>query len=194
MPVDVGLYVRLTAWASSAVFTGSLVAFVVNVRRTGRPSAGTRRAFLAFIAAHTVHFLTVLWLAQVTGGRNVRDAGGWVSSLVVAALFYAGSCAILPLWRRRAAGEDAPRRLTVLSHVAVVVITAIFLSSYIVRALTSPAYAIPVLVMTSVVLVYLRSAGWRGAPSGAGPWPAVYADAGADVFRRQRAEKRPPFV
>ena len=183
-PDDVGLYVRLTAWASSAVFTWSLVAFVVDVRRTGRPSQGPPRTFLAFIGTHTIHFATVLWLAQVTGGQNVRDAGGWVASLIVAALFYAGSCAVLRLWRLRAAGEEVARRLRVASHVAVVFITLIFLSSYVVRALTSPGFALPVVGMTSAVLVYLKWGGWRTTSPASGGVSGVYVDASGDVFRK----------
>jgi hypothetical protein len=171
-PAEVGSYVRWTAWASSAVFTGTLVAFVVDVRRHGRPSIATRRAFVGFVGAHTIHFLTVLWLAQVTAGQNIREAGGWVGSLIVAGLFYAGSCAILGLWRRRAAGEDARRRLKVAGHVAVVFIGAIFVSSYAVRAVTYRGFSIPVAIMTSAIWVYLRFGDWKALSAGSSRAPA----------------------
>ena len=113
-----------------------------------------------------------------------------MGSLIVAALFYVGACAILRLWRLRAAGEDAPRRLRVVSHVAVVVITAIFLSSYVVRARTAPGYGIPVLAVTSAVWAHFKLGSWRAMPSGS----RVYVDAQGDVFPRQGADKKPPFV
>src|SRR2546425_395047 len=169
---DVAFYARLTALASSVVFTGALAAFTVDVPRGGRPSVATRAAFMAFVGVHTIHFLTVLWLAQVSGGQNVRDAGGWTASLIVAALFYSGSYAILGLWRRRAAGEAAGRPLSVVSHLAVVFIGVVFLSSYVVRALSAPGYVIPVAVITAAILAYLRFGGWRARSTGSGQVPA----------------------
>jgi hypothetical protein len=171
-PVEVGFYVRLTAWMSSAAFTGALAAFVIGVRRRGRPPVATRSAFLGFLGAHTIHFLTVLWLARATGGQNVRDAGGWVVSAVVAILFYVGSFTVLALWRRRAAGQAAGRRLRVMSHAAVLFIWAIFMGSYVALAVSMPRYVIPVVLMTATVWAYLRLGGWNAMPTGSGPVPA----------------------
>jgi hypothetical protein len=157
---------------SSAVFTGALAAFVVGVRRHGRPSATTRGAFLAFLGAHTIHFLTVLWLARATGAQNVRDAGGWVASAVVAVLFYAGAFSVLALWRRRAAGEAASRRLRAASHAAVVFIWAIFIASYGALAFGMPRYVIPVVLMTATVWTYLRFGDFGAMQSRSGAVPA----------------------
>jgi hypothetical protein len=110
----------------------------------------------------------VLWLAAATSGENIRDAGGWVVSVGVAVIFYAGAFAILGLWRRRAANEVVSRRLRVGSHAAIVFIGAVFVSSYAARSLAAPGFGIPALVMTAAIGTYLKYGGWSAISAGSG--------------------------
>ena len=151
---QIELIVRLTARMSAAAFATALLLFSFS---TGPHPGRIRRALQilwAFVAVHTVHFGFVVWLAAVTSGANIDDRGGWPLMVVVAALFYGSSFAILRLWRdvdshRRAAADARPGAYAGVAFIAVV-----FLNSYLARAQDMPIYGLAAIGMIAVVAVY----------------------------------------
>jgi hypothetical protein len=156
---SVELAVRLTARLSAAVFAAALALFAL--RRAGRPAVG---ALATFIVIHSVHFATVVWLAAISGGGNIRDRGGWTVVLVVAAVFYAAAFTMLRAWRRAAAGGSVTTAHRVLTHTGAITIWLIFMNSYVSRIPSDGRFAIPAIVLTLALVAYL----WRGLPASAG--------------------------
>lgn len=150
----VELIVRLTARVSAAAFAAALILFAAGDRQN-RPRLyfGTR-LFAAFVVAHTIHFLTVAWLAVVTGGENIRERDGWPVVVLVALLFYLAAFSVLRAWGDTAMGRPSSRSLSVMANVAVVAIAAVFLNSYLARVARMPMYWLPAAGLAGVVVVY----------------------------------------
>lgn len=87
-PEDIHAIVAGTGRLSAALFAGALVGAALAWHAV--------RLWLAFMAAHTIHFAAVAWFAVVNdgqnlfpGGRSLAEAGGWPALLAIAAFFYA---------------------------------------------------------------------------------------------------------
>jgi hypothetical protein len=151
---QVELLVRLTARLSAAAFVAALILFSVRGPNRGAGARYEIRVFVAFILAHTVHFSTVVWLAVLTAGQNIRIRGGWAVVLTVAALLYFASFAVLRAWSTLAAGRDLPRGGRLAAHASVALIALIFLNSYITRVGRMPVYWAPAILMIAAVVMY----------------------------------------
>lgn len=156
------MIVRATARVSAACFAAALVAFAARARQHHDAGSTGVHLFVAFIAAHTIHFGAVLWLAVLTAGENIRARDGWFVVLTVGALFYLGAFAILRTWRRLDAGRMPARGERVAAHAAVAFIAAVFLNSYAARLGRMPVYWVPAILMAAVVTGYfIRVRGYR---------------------------------
>jgi len=130
------LIVRVTARVSAAVFAVSLVAAARRLRASDTALIRARRhdlaAFGTWVAVHTIHFAAVLLLAVASGGRNIRDAGGWTGTIVVALAFYVACAAVVRAKARRGIGwtSVAGRRIELWTSVAV---WLIFFQAYALR-------------------------------------------------------------
>lgn len=156
--LTIQLIVRLTARLSAAIFASALILFAAgNQRDRGRLYFGTC-LFAGFIVAHTIHFLTVAWLAVVTAGENIRERDGWAVAVTVVLLFYIAVFLVFRAWGDAAAGRASSRSLRVSANVALVAIAAVFLNSYLARAVRMPVYWLPVLALVgSVALYFIRT-------------------------------------
>ena len=152
---SVELIVRWTARLSAATFAAALLLFAAGRRVLRRRARGL---FAGFIVVHTVHFAAVVWLAVVTAGANIRDRDGWIVVIMVAVVFYTAAFVVLHAWRDTAEGRSLPRALHVSAGVAVVLIGAVFLNSYIGRALHTPVYWLPAAGLVAAVALYLARA------------------------------------
>jgi hypothetical protein len=153
---QVEFLVRVTARISAAAFVAALIA--VSIRR-GNPARVSHalRLFIAFILAHTIHFVAVLWLAVMTAGQNIRARGGWIVVLPVAGLFYLAAFAILRDWINLNARRVVSRGDRWTSHAGIILIALIFLNSYVARVGSIPVYWVPAIVMIATVIAYLTS-------------------------------------
>lgn len=143
-----------------AVYTGRLSAVVFVIALLGAGSG--RRAvasWLAFLAAHTVHFLAVLWFALLNSGRDLfpggtsfEQAGGWPTVLASLAVFY--SLASIVLAARRA-GPAAGRYLRRAGLAATIAIGAMFLATYGPLVAQSTLFALPVAVIAGALGLHL---------------------------------------
>lgn len=139
---------------SAAAFATALLLFSFSTGPRPRRIRRALQLLWAFVALHTIHFGFVVWLAAVTNAANIDDRGGWPLMLVVAALFYGSSFAILRLWHgvdshRRAASDARPG-----AYAGVVFIAVVFLNSYLARAEDMPIYGLAAIAMIAVVAVY----------------------------------------
>jgi hypothetical protein len=162
---SVELMVRWTARVSAATFALALLVFAAG-RGGRRPLPRGTRLFEGFIILHTIHFATVAWLAVVTAGANIRERDGWGVVVTVAVLFYTAALVVLRAWRRAAKGHSSPRALQLSATVAVVMIGAVFLNSYVGRALHTPVYWLPAAGVAGAVVFYIIRA--RGEVSSRG--------------------------
>lgn len=156
-PVDqptVELIVRLTARLSAAIFAAALVLFAAGYQHDRRRLDCGTRLFAGFIVAHTIHFVTVVWLAVVTAGENIRERDGWAVVGMVALLFYMAVFLVLRAWGDAAAGRSSSRSLRVTAKVAVVAIAAVFVNSYLARVVRMPVYWLPVFGLAGIVALY----------------------------------------
>jgi hypothetical protein len=153
----VELIVRWTARVSAATFAAALLLCAAG-RRVRRSRAGGTRLFAGFMVVHTIHFAAVVWVAVVTGGANIRERDGWAVVTVVALVFYTAAFVVLRAWRDTAEGRLSPRGLQLSARVAVVVIGAVFLNSYVGRALHRPVYWLPAAGLAAAVALYVVSA------------------------------------
>lgn len=147
--------VHWTARVSALLFATALIAPVfLHTQQWQRLS---QAPFVAFLAAHTVHFGFVIGLVLETGGkgmfpggRDVADAGGWPAVFGIFAFFYL--LAGLSLVQRRA-GPNAGRMLHLTGRFSTVFLGYMFVSTYVPLVERSPWYALPAaLVVTAVLL------------------------------------------
>jgi hypothetical protein len=150
---DLHRIVHWTARASAALFSAALVAPAL-LRSSAR---GSRRLYLAFVAAHTVHFSFVVWLAKARGGRDmfpggrsIADAGGWPAVFGIFAFFYALASIGLLARSDWAQGRPAVR---VAGSLATGFLGFMFASTYAPLIARSPWYALGAAVVTVAVAV-----------------------------------------
>jgi hypothetical protein len=153
----VELMVQVTARVSAAAFAAALILFVTGRDRQRGARRGVRM-FIAFILAHSIHFGAVIGLAAVTGQENIRARGGWPVALIVAALFYLSSFAILRAWRRVGSGRPMSSAARRAAHLGVAFIAVVFVNSYIARVETLPIYWLPTIGMIGTVAFFFLQA------------------------------------
>ena len=146
--------VRLTARTSAVLFTTAQIA---QALRRPTPSAW-RPLYLAFVAAHVVHFGFVARFAQRTrghalfpGGRDMHDVGGWTTVLGIYTLFL--TLATVG-WVAAPADRHQGRRLGVA---ATTIIGAMFVSFYLNQIPRSSRHAVPGAVIAAAVLANIAS-------------------------------------
>ena len=145
---------RLTARISAATFAAALILFAAGYQRDRRRLYLGTRLFVGFVVAHTIHFVTVVWLAVVTAGRNIEERDGWLVVVAVALLFYLAAFLVLRRWRDAAGGHSATWSHRVAGDVAVVAIAAVFLNSYLGRVARMPVYWLPAIGLAGAVALY----------------------------------------
>lgn len=155
---QVRLVVRVTARLSAIAFLVALGLFAVQYHATPRRTGGPIRLFVSFIVLHTIHFSAVVWLAVLTAGENIRERDGWPVVMVVAAAFYLSAFGILRVWRGVGSARVVSRRELLTAHLAVLLIAAIFVNSYVSRVKTTPVYWLWIAGMVLVVIAYLLRA------------------------------------
>ena len=151
----VELVVRVTARVSAATFAAALLLFAAGHQRHRRLLALGTRVFAGFIVVHTIHFASVVWLAVVTAGENIRERDGWVVVVTVALVFYTAAFVVLRAWHDTAMGRSPSRGLHVAGKAAIVVIGAVFLNSYVGRAVQMPVYWLPAAGLAAAVALYI---------------------------------------
>ena len=147
--------VRMTARASAAVFAGALVCFALANPNSPAKLLPAVRLMAAFLLVHTIHFAAVLWLAWWTAGHNIEERGGWPLMLAVATVFYGAAFTILRRWNQLRSGRvlHGRQRLAVTSGVAF--IAALFLNSYVSRAVSTPIFWLPAISIAAAGVLYL---------------------------------------
>jgi hypothetical protein len=151
---QVEMLVRFTARVSAAAFVAALLLFSLGDRRHPRGAWPEIRLFVAFVLAHTIHFGTVVWLAVITDGENIRQREGWPVVLTVAVLFYLSAFGILRAWHSRRSGRVMSRAGWLMAQSGVALIAVVFLNSYLSRVERMPVYWIPTIVMVIVAAMY----------------------------------------
>jgi hypothetical protein len=151
----VELIVRLTARLSATLFAAAVILFAVGYPHHRRRQRLGARLFIGFIAAHTVHFATVAWLAVVTAGDNIRERDGWAAVSIVAALFCVAGFLVVRAWTEWTRGHVPSRTRRIVANVAVAAIAAAFLSAYGARVALMPVYWLPALALAGIVALYL---------------------------------------
>lgn len=154
---DLYVAVHWTARLSALLFAAALVAPSLFREPDGRRRS--QLAFVAFLAAHTVHFASVLALISETGGnkmfpggRDVADVGGMPAVFGIFAFFYL--LATLALLERRA-GPRAGTTLRLAGRCSTAFIGYMFVSTYIPLVERSPWYALPAALIATAVLLDL---------------------------------------
>ena len=143
--------VHLTARTSALFFSGAQTASALGPRA----ERASRALYLAFMAAHAVHFSVVARYAVVNGGRDLfpggrslDDVGGWptVAGIyaVVSGLAITGWLTGAPRASRRPAAQS-------IGHTATAVIAAMFVSVYLGQLRQSRWYAVPATVVAGAV-------------------------------------------
>jgi len=168
---EAALLVRATARVSAAVFAASLVAAARRLAADDAMDIGAARradvaAFAAFLAAHTIHFGSVLMLAVATSGQNIRDAGGYSATFVVGAAFYAACAAVL-----RAKLRTAPRWTTVAQRRTeigtIAVVWVVFFQAYALRLLQSVWFTALAVALAAALAMFAAAAARRRKPQAA---------------------------
>lgn len=156
---DLYLAVRLTARLSALLFAVALIAPLVL--RTGQRQPRSLLPFVAFVAAHSVHFGFVIALVLATGGegmfpggQDVADAGGLPAVFGIFAFFYL--LAGVALVQRRA-GPRAGWALHLAGRFSTVFLGYMFVSTYIPLVARSPWYALPTTLVATAVFLDLGS-------------------------------------
>jgi hypothetical protein len=165
MALDVAqaaLLVRVTARVSAGVFAAMLV---VSARRLS--AGGTldqpryRRADLAcfalFLVAHSIHFAAVGGLAFASAGQNIRDAGGYAATAVVAIAFYVACGAVLRAKARTTARWTTTRERRVEVWTSGV-LWIVFVQAYALRFVQSWLFAVLALVLTGSLALFAAAA------------------------------------
>jgi cation transport ATPase len=146
--------VRLTARLSATLFAAALILFAAGYPHDRQRQYYATRLFDGFIAAHTIHFATVAWLAVVTAGENIRQRDGWAAVTIVAVLFYASALLVRHAWNEVRRERSPSRTLRVIANVALTAIAAVFLNSYLSRVALMPVYWLPALGLVAIVALH----------------------------------------
>jgi hypothetical protein len=150
---QIELLVRVTARLSAAAFAAALIVFASRGFHRRRVHRAVH-FLVAFILAHTIHFLAVVWLAVATQGENIQVRGGWVAALIVAGLFYASAFAVMRAWNGLASGRALSSGERLAAYGCVAVIALVFLNSYVARVASLPIYWLPTIGMIASVIDY----------------------------------------
>jgi hypothetical protein len=150
---QIELLVRVTARLSAAAFAAALIVFASRGFHRRRVHRAVH-FLVAFILAHTIHFLAVVWLAVATQGENIQVRGGWVAALIVAGLFYASAFAVMRAWNGLASGRALSSGERLAAYGCVAVIALVFLNSYVARVASLPIYWLPTIGMIAIVIDY----------------------------------------
>jgi hypothetical protein len=150
--------VRVTARASAVIVAANLIATTHRARAVATPGLRTAdlATFAAFLASHTVHFVCVVLLARATAGENIRNAGGWLSVVVTAIVFYIGAAVVLRA-KQRPAGWRTKKELFAESSLLLVV-WIVFFQAYALRSLKSPLFAALAVLLAYSVAGLVRAA------------------------------------
>jgi hypothetical protein len=149
--------VRLTARSSAALFASAQAAQAL------RPTAtrAWRSLYLGFMAAHATHFAVVARYARATGGRalfpggrNLNDVGGWPT---VAAIYTLFSGLALTGWAAGGPPGAKRRGARIAGRVAIEVIGAMFVGTYLGQLPRSAWNAVPATIVGAAVLANLRA-------------------------------------
>lgn len=143
--------VHLTARASALLFAAAHATSALGPRG----AAAARPLYLAFMAAHAVHFTVVARYAVVNGGRDLfpggrsLDAvGGWPTVAGIYALFAGLAITGWVSGAPRANGEPATR---IIGHAATGLITTMFVGVYLGQLQGSRWYAVPATAVAGAV-------------------------------------------
>lgn len=125
--------VQLTARTSALLFAGAQATSALGPRA----AYASRPLYLAFLAAHAVHFSVVARYAVVNGGRDLfpggrslTDAGGWAT---VAGIYTFFSGLAVTGWIAGAPGAADRPTLRAVGHVATGLMAAMFVEVYVGR-------------------------------------------------------------
>lgn len=150
-PVRVYRAVQLTARTSALLFSAAQATAALGPRTGQAP----RLLYVAFMAAHAVHFAVVARYAEVNGGRDLfpggrslHDVGGWATVAGIytffAGLAVAGWTTNLP----QATGRPAMR---IIGQTATWLIAAMFVGVYQGQLRRSRWYAVPATAVAGAV-------------------------------------------
>ena len=151
----VELIVRLTARLSATLFAAAVALFAAGSPHDRRRQNFATRLFTGFIVAHTIHFVTVAWLAIATAGENIRERDGWAVVTTVAVLFYAAAFVVVRAWTAVTRGHSPSRKIGVMPNVALAAIAVAFLNSYVARVALMPVYWLPAVGLAGILTMYL---------------------------------------
>jgi hypothetical protein len=139
--------VQLTARGSALLFAAAQATSALGPRTGGAP----RRLYLAFMAAHAVHFTVVAAYAKVNGGRDLfpggrsmNEVGGWAT---VVGIFASFSGLAVTGWATGAPRATGRPLLRAIGQAATSVMAAMFVGVYLGQVPRSPWYAVPATVV-----------------------------------------------
>jgi len=143
--------VQLTARTSALLFSGAQAASALGPRA----ERASRVLYVAFMAAHAVHFSLVARYAVVNGGRDLfpggrslNDVGGWPT---VTGIYSAVSGLAITGWLTGAPRASDRLVAQSIGHAATAVIAAMFVSVYLGQLRQSRWYAVPATLVVGAV-------------------------------------------
>ena len=135
--------VRLTARTSALLFAGAQATSALGPRA----ARASRRLYLAFMAAHAVHFTVVARYARVNGGRDLfpggrsmNEVGGWPTVVGIYSFFAGLAVTGWATGAPRATGQPLMRAI---GQAATWVMAAMFVGVYLGQLPRSRWYALP---------------------------------------------------
>ena len=171
--------VRLTARTSALLFAGSQATAAMGPHQR----RAARALYLAFMAAHAVHFTVVVRYAVVNGGRDLfpggrslKDVGGWATVAGIYSLFSGLAIAGLPTGTPRAGGRPAVRAI---GRGATWLIAAMFIGVYLGQLPRSRWYAVPATVLAGAATA--SSLAQRARQNPLSTWPRIVTDKVPDL-------------
>jgi hypothetical protein len=149
--------VRLTARSSAVLFASAQATQALSPTATRT----WRSLYMGFMAAHATHFVIVARYAKATGGRalfpgarNLDDVGGWPTVAAIYALF---SGLALTGWAAGGPSRAKRRGARIAGRVAIEVIGAMFVGTYLGQVPRSAWNAVPATMVGAAVLANLRA-------------------------------------
>ena len=143
--------VQLTARASALLFAAAQATSALGPRAGRAP----RLLYLAFMAAHAVHFTVVATYAVVNGGRDLfpggrslNDVGGWPT---VAGIYTFFSGLAVTGWTTGAPRATGQPSMRVIGQAATWVMAAMFVGVYLGQLPRSRWYAVPATAVAGAV-------------------------------------------
>ncbi len=143
--------VQVTARTSALLFAAAQAASALGPR-TGR---APRRLYLAFMAAHAVHFTVVARYAALNngrdlfpGGRSLHDVGGWATVAGIYT-FFAGLA--VTGWATGTPRAASQRAMRIVGQTATWVMAGMFVEVYLGQLPRSRWYAVPAIAVVGAV-------------------------------------------